>query len=365
MGPAAANIAFRVRGPGPGGDQSMGRRVLTVLVLAWMAALAFAAPAFGQRGAEYTIGPGDVLMISVWRHPDLDKNIVVRSDGTMTFAPIGDLTAAGLTPTELSNELMQRLRDFTRETTQVTVSVAQYNSRAVFLTGQVTAPGRYSFERIPDILQLMSQAGGALPGADLSNVTIVRPGVSGPKVIKVNVAGYMRGEAKALLPPIEPGDTIEVPALVASGGLGGQGLVYVLGAVKTAGAFPTAGGLDVLQAIALAGGTTADAELGDVAVVVDSGKSQAVVSINLEEILRDGTGSPFYLKAGDRVVVPSRSRGLAGEIIGGAATVLGYARDALSSYLLYLTVDREIQDREARQTAASAVEQAAAATTGQ
>jgi polysaccharide export outer membrane protein len=343
----------------------MGWRVLRVLMLAWVAALALAVPASGQQGAEYAIGPGDVLSISVWRHPDLDRNIVVRTDGTVTFPPIGDLRAAGLTPTQLSNELMQRLRDFTRETTQVTVSVEQFNSRAVFLTGQVMAPGRYSFERIPDILQLLSQAGGPLPSADLSHVSIVRPTVGGPKVIQVDVAAYMRGEAKTLLPAIEPGDTIEIPALAASGGLGGQGLVYVLGEVKTAGAFPSSGGLDVFQALALAGGTTPDAKLDDVTVVMDGGQSQAVVKLDLESILRDGTGSPFYLGPGDRVFVPARSRGIAGQIVNGAATVLGYARDALSSYLLYLTIDREIQDREARQTAASAAEQAAAAAAGQ
>ncbi len=311
--------------------------------------------AAAQQPSEYVIGPGDVLSVSVWRHPELERSVVVRSNGMVTFPPVGELMASGLTPNGLSREIMQRLRDYTRETTQVTVSMAQFNSRAIYLTGQVTAPGRYGFERLPDLLQLLSQAGGPLPGADLSNVSIVRPAVGGAEIINVDVSAYMRGRVTDPLPTLRPGDTIEVPSLAFGGsGIAGAGLVYILGEVAAPGAYPTSDGLDLLQLLALAGGPTPQARLDDVAVVMDAGTSQVVAKINLEHVIGDGTAAPFVLGPGDRVVVPGTTSSVLAQTLGITSTVLGYGRDILSSYLLYLSVDRELADREARAAAAAA-----------
>lgn len=338
---------------------SYGRALQIALVV--LVAFLPVTQAFSQQPSDYSIGPGDVLSISVWRHPELERNVVVRSNGSVTFPPVGDLTAAGLTPTELSREIMQRLRDYTRETTQVTVSMAQFNSRAIYLTGQVAAPGRYSFERLPDLLQLLSQAGGPLPGADLSSVSIVRPGVGGADVVKVDVASYMRGQETTPLPALLPGDTVDVPSLaMGGGGIGGVGLVYILGEVATPGAYPAAEGLDLLQLIALAGGTTPEARLDNVAVVMDGGASQVVATVDLDNVIENGTAAPFYLGSGDRVVVQGTTSSVLAQTLGITSTVLGYGRDILSSYLLYLSVDRELADREARAAAEAAAAEAAA-----
>ena len=311
-----------------------------------------------QQPSQYVIGPSDVLSISVWRHPDLERNVVVRTSGTVTFPPVGELTAAGRTPTELAREIMQRLRDYTRETTQVTVSMAAFNSRAVYLTGQVMAPGRYSFERLPDVLQLLSQAGGALPGADLANVSIIRPAVGGPEVIRIDVTAYMRGQAAAPLPELMPGDTVEVPPLLLGGAMVGPGLVYVFGEVGSPGAYPSTEGLDLLQLLALAGGTTPGARIDEVAVVMDAGDGQVVATVDLARIIEDGAPEPFVLKAGDRVIVPAATSNLLAQTLGVTSAVLSYTRDLLSSYLVYLTVDRELEDRDARAAAAAAAQAA-------
>jgi polysaccharide export outer membrane protein len=336
-----------------------GERAFCIAVSALiLATLVGTSTAVAQQETGYVIGPGDALSISVWRHPDLDRTIVVRSTGLVTFPPIGDLMAAGRTPTELARDIMQRLRDYTRETTQVTVSMAQFNSRAVYLTGQVTAPGRYSFERIPDILQLLSQAGGPLPSADLANVSIVRPAVRGPEIIRVDIASYMRGQSTAPLPALQPGDTIEIPPLAAAGGLAGPGLVYVMGEINAPGAYPSTEGLDIVQLLALAGGTTPEARLEEVAVIMDGGGSHVVASVDVQSIIEHGTADPFYLGPGDRVFIPHVGEGVASQILGGAASVLGWGRDILSSYLLYLSIDTERQQREAAEAARDAAEAA-------
>lgn len=338
-----------------------GGKALCIAVCALVAASIATSSAVAQQEREYVIGPGDVLTVSVWRHPDLDRMIEVRTTGMVTFPPVGDLVAAGRTPTELARDMMQRLRDYTRETTQVTVSMEQFNSRAIYLTGQVTAPGRYSFERIPDILQLLSQAGGPLPSADLANVSIIRRAVGGPEVIRADVSAYMRGQSTAQLPVLEPGDTIEIPPIAAVGGMAGPGLVYVMGEVNAPGAYASSEGLDLVQLLALAGGTTPDAKLDEVAVLMDGGTGQVVAMVDVARIVDSGVLEPFYLGAGDRVFVPRTSAGVTSQILSGAASVLGWGRDVLSSYLLYETINTQEEQRKAAEAARDAAEAAAAA----
>jgi len=329
-----------------------GRMMRTSLVV-FVALVLLATAAAAQTAAEYKIGQGDALSVSVWRHPELERTVVVRSDGRVTFPPIGDVIAAGLTPSDMARDITQRLRDYTRETTQVTVTVAQYNSRAVFLTGQVVAPGRYSFEAIPDILQLLSSAGGPLPGADLSHVSIIRATPSGSSVTTIDVGSYMRGEATKALPTLEPGDTIEIPSILGTSSGGGQGMVFIFGEVGAPGAYPAGAGTDLLQLIAVAGGTTPSAKLDDVTVVMDGGTGQVVAKVNLQQVIESGTASPFMLAAGDRVVVPRSDSGLGGQILGGIGTVFGYTSDLMSSYLLYLTLDREQNAKTVRDASAT------------
>lgn len=309
--------------------------------------------AVAQTVAEYKIGEGDALSVSVWRHPELERTVVVRSNGLVTFPPIGDVNAAGITPSDLSREIMQRLRDYTRETTQVTVTVAQFNSRAVFLTGQVVGPGRYSFEAIPDLLQLLSSAGGPLPSADLSQVSIIRATPKGPSVITIDVGSYMRGQSTQPLPALEPGDTIEIPSIMGTSAAGSQGMVFIFGEVGSPGAYPAAIGTDLLQLIAVAGGTTPGANLNEVSVVMDGGSGQVVARVDLKDVIENGTATPFMLAAGDRVIVPATDATLAGQILGGIGSVFGYTSDLMSSYLLYLTLDREADAKITRDVAAT------------
>jgi len=322
---------------------------MTLVVLAALVLLTTVASA--QRTAEYRIGQGDALSVSVWRHPDLERTVIVRGNGLITFPPIGDVTAAGLTPTDLGREIMQRLRDYTRETTQVTVTVTQFNSRALFLTGQVVAPGRYSFEVMPDVLQLLSQAGGPLPSADLSNVSIIRPTTTGPEVMPIDVSAYMRGQVTDPLPDLMPGDTVDVPSIIGTGALTGQGMVYIFGEVNAPGAYPATDGTDLLQLISIAGGTTPTASLEDVAVVMTGENGQVVAKVNLRSVISNGSSNPFMLADGDRVFVPGDEADLAEQILGGIGDVFSFSLDAVSAWLLYLRLDEAIDDRAARDAA--------------
>ncbi len=330
----------------------MCRRILLNAFLRVLIAAAVLAPTATAQQTEYMIGPDDILAISVWRHADLDRNVVVRTNGLITFPPVGELMAQGMTPTALGRELTQRLRDYTRETNQVTVTMVQFNSRGIFLTGQIAMPGRYSFERVPDMLQVMSEAGGPLPTADLSSVSIIRATAAGPEVISVDLGAYMRGEGAVTLPELRPGDTIEFPATY-GGAMTGPGIVYVLGEVNRPGAYQLTEGMDLLQVLALAGGMTREAKLTDVVVVMNAGGSQVAANVDLTRITHDGTGRPFHLSAGDRIVVPIEGLSVGEVLLTGVGSLLNATTNVLQGYLLYLTVDRTLEDTKLKQQLSS------------
>src|SRR5215471_15152372 len=96
------------------------------------------------RKQEYVLGPSDVLKISVWRNPDLSGEAIVRPDGTISLALVGDLPAAGRTPGQVRADVAQRLRQFIKdESSIVTVSVSAINSYRFVVSGSVERPGAY------------------------------------------------------------------------------------------------------------------------------------------------------------------------------------------------------------------------------
>ena len=270
------------------------------VLLAW--------PAVRLAHAEaYVIGPEDVLQVSVWMHPELERAVTVGADSTITFPPVGVLKAAGLTADDLALRLSDRLSSYLRQTATVTVSVTQYLSHGIYVSGAVAHPGRFGFERVPGVLDVINSAGGAVAGADLSQVQIIRHdgGLRRPQI--VDVARALREGSEASLPELHPGDTVVVPAGLALGAPSTGDAAGVLGEVSHPGLYPIGGGQDLWIVLAAAGGTTGRANLGDVRILRRKETGTVVYSVNLKEQLRRGARDPFVVQIGDVVVVPGGS----------------------------------------------------------
>src|SRR6266700_1370454 len=109
-------------------------------------AKAQAAPSPAPAGAEdpsYRIGAQDVLRVDVWREDQLTRTVPVRPDGKITLPLLNDVQAVGLTPMELASAISEQLKKYINNP-QVTVSVAEINSRRIYVTGEVTKPGTYA-----------------------------------------------------------------------------------------------------------------------------------------------------------------------------------------------------------------------------
>jgi polysaccharide export outer membrane protein len=187
-----------------------GASLLTLLLAS--AALAEAPPNSAPNvGASYRLQAGDVLDISVWKEEGLSREVLIRSDGGMSFPLAGDFVAAGLTPTELRSELETRLAGFIPDAT-VSVAVRQINGNQVFVLGRVNRPGVYKFDRPIDVLQVLSLAGGASEFAKVDDIRILRRSADGhQRTFEFEYSEVARGERLEQNIVLESGDTIVVP----------------------------------------------------------------------------------------------------------------------------------------------------------
>jgi polysaccharide export outer membrane protein len=294
------------------------------------AAVCLLAVAGTARAEDYVLGPDDVLSVSVWMHPELDRTLTISADGNVTLPPVGEIKADGLTAKQLGDRMADRLSSYLRQTTTVTVTVTQFMSRSVFVTGGVAKPGRYGFERIPTLLEVLGQAGGALPGVDLSSVQVLRKEGDARRTLNADLASALRTGDPSGLPALKPGDTIVIPGAAQAGAAGANEGAGVLGEVNKPGVYAVGTGLDIWNVLAAAGGLTPRGNLSDVRLLTRSEGVQNVTLLNLTDALTHGSRAPVTLKPGDVVVVMPRGVNPWSVF----TNVLGLSRDALNIVVL-------------------------------
>jgi polysaccharide export outer membrane protein len=310
-------------------------RCLGAPLAALLLSLAAGAPA--AHAEDYVLGPEDVLQVSVWMHPELEKTVTVSSEGTITYPPIGDLKVGGLTPSQLATRLGDKLSTYLRQTTTVTVTVTQYLSHSVYVQGAVAKPGRYGFEKIPGLIDVLSQAGGANPGADLSSVQIVRRDGAMRRTQNADVMAVLRDGDTSKLPVLQPGDLIIVAAGAGAGmasATSGQAAA-VLGEVNRPGLYPISEFQDLWVVLALAGGLTGKANYGDVRVISTAGPGPVtVVKLNLSAVMAHGAPSAYRVKPGDVVVATPTGSGAGAKLWRGITEILAVSRDVVNIVVL-------------------------------
>lgn len=136
-------------------------------------AAARGAESAAEAPADYIIGPEDVLTVVYWRDKDMTSEVAVRSDGKISLPLLNDVQAAGLTPKQLRDWLVEASKEYF-EDPAVSVGVKLMNSRKVFITGEVYKPGPYPLVGPTTVLELISLAGGLKDYADRKNILIVR-----------------------------------------------------------------------------------------------------------------------------------------------------------------------------------------------
>lgn len=163
--------------------------------------------------ADYTIGPEDVLEITVWRNADLSKIVAVRPDGRVSLPLIGDVTAVGRTAAQLAEAIASKLKEF-KENPQVSIVVKEVNSYSVYVLGEVTKPGKYPLKSKTTPLQAITLASGFTPAAARNKIVVFRFGENGQKDVKIKASydDIILRDASPQNIQLKPGDTIVVPS---------------------------------------------------------------------------------------------------------------------------------------------------------
>lgn len=158
--------------------------------------------------AGFVIGPEDVLSVVFWRDKEMSSQVVVRPDGKISLPLLDEMQAAGLTPAELRQRVVEESKRYF-ENPKVTVVVTAINSRKVFITGQVVKPGPYVIAAPTTVLQLIALAGGLKDFADSSNIMILRQESGRTLNYPFNYKDIRRNVRQNI--ELRPGDTVVVP----------------------------------------------------------------------------------------------------------------------------------------------------------
>jgi polysaccharide biosynthesis/export protein len=160
--------------------------------------------------SEYRIGPQDVLLIDVWKEPEITRTIPVRPDGKISLPLLNDIQAADLTAMQLAGAIREGLTKYLTNP-QVTVTVTQINSRRVYLTGEVSRAGMIPLLPNMTVLQALSSAGGFTQFAKLKSIYVLRV-VDGRQVkYPFNYKEVIKGKNSEQNIQLRPGDVIVVP----------------------------------------------------------------------------------------------------------------------------------------------------------
>ena len=281
--------------------------VRAIAVVALTMFMAVPVSAQEPQGANYLVGPQDVLTITSYDQPELTGKFTIETDGTFTYPLVGRLSAGGMTLRGVEGALKKALVDqgFFKDP-EITVAIEQYRSQKIYIVGEVRTPGAYSLSGDMRLVEALALAGSTLPTASgeavivhsSAEAVVVEPAVGpaaaedledeGPKnILRVDLRELENGNPSQNV-PLRNGDTIFVLRAES---------VYVFGQVRNPGAYSIRQKqTTVLQALSLAGGVTDRGSMGRFHIVRIVGGKKEEIKVELTD----------FILPRDTIVVPER-----------------------------------------------------------
>lgn len=292
-------------------------RIFGNIVFLWLAAgLLF--PSGGlclAREEGYRIGARDVLALTIYAGGEEQQSVqlTVSPQGTINVPFIGPVKAAGLTVSQLREQIVAPLAQDYFVDPEVNLYIKEYQSLQYYITGAVTTPGLYTTDSRQTLLTLIAKAGGVMK--DRGNVAYImrdstqklREGETPEELISKNKS--QKADLDRLLDkgdmgqnvPLHSGDVVYIPLKrdldVA------QSSIYMEGEINRPGIYPYQQGLTALNACLMAGGFKTYAAPSRTRIIREVGNRKEVIRIDLNDV-KAGKIADIPLKPGDLINVP-------------------------------------------------------------
>jgi polysaccharide export outer membrane protein len=294
----------------------------------------FSAQTLQHQTADYRIGPQDVIDISVFEAPELDRSLRVPANGEISIPLLGDTRALGLTAHELEQTLVDKLRVYIKDP-HVGVLVSGIESHTVSVIGEVNKPGVFQVRGTKTLLEMLSlaqglsqeagddvlvmrgaalhkeqdftigNAGSRIPvatgsaGAQAPNVEIPTSESQDNETIRINLKRLLDSRDVRYNVAVYPGDIVKVTR---------AGIVYVVGGVRRPGGFALKNNqrMSVLKAIALSEGLTNTSAKSHTRIIRTNEASgqRSEIPVDVGKILA-GKAADVDLEAADIVFIPN------------------------------------------------------------
>ncbi len=161
--------------------------------------------------APYVLQPGDVVTVKFYFNPELNEDVVVRPDGMISLQLVGDVEAAGRTPTALAADLTQKYVGELANP-KVNVIVRQLSGERVYVSGEVGKQGLVPMSAGLTLYQAIQQAGGLLDSAHRKQIVLIRQTADGrPAGTAIDIRPIESGEHPEEDVPLRPFDIVFVP----------------------------------------------------------------------------------------------------------------------------------------------------------
>ena len=244
-----------------------------------------------------TLGPGDLIDLTVFDVPELVLKVRVDANGVVSLPLMGDVKLAGMTVRDAQRFIARELVEHQMvKEPQVSLFIEEFATQGITVYGEVNTPGIYPLMGPHHLYDVISAAGG-LTLKSGRTVTVLHVGQrDNPQVVVLANESVNENPVEYANVPVYPGDTVIVSK---------AGMVYVLGEVNKPGAFLMEDNtsISVLKATALAGGTTKLASLKGSMILRKSLAGTTQTRIPLDKIYH-GKAADLQLHAEDIVFVP-------------------------------------------------------------
>jgi len=246
--------------------------------------LLFGSPA-KTGAADYILGPGDVLQISVYDNDDLETVTRVGDDGLIMMPLLGQVQVQGLSVSEASAKIARLLAEGYIINPQVNIFVKEFRSKKAIVLGRVRTPGLIEMQGPTTFLEILSKAGGLADDYG-ETATIKRVENGKDNVIVIDLQSLIEGGDLSQNITIRDGDTIYISK---------SGMCYVSGEVKSPDAYRCGNKMTIIKLITLAGGFTGKASRSGVRIVR---------MVNGEKTLYENVEMDTPVQPDDVIIVP-------------------------------------------------------------